>query len=70
MESKRFYKVLELSEITKIPRSSLYAAIQRGEIKAVTLGRGVYVPTAEARRLMGEPVEVDAGGEQGSNEAA
>jgi excisionase family DNA binding protein len=61
--SKRFYRVAELSRITDIPTRTLYDSIHREEIKALVLGRSIYIPTAEVERILGEPVGDEKEGE-------
>lgn len=36
-------------------RGGLYQAIARGEVASVRIGRAIFVPAHEARRLLGMP---------------
>lgn len=57
---KRYYRISEISELTGIARSTLYLAVGRNEIKALRIGKGVFIPADEAARLLGGP---DDGGQ-------
>ena len=49
----RSVRVGDLAKAMSMPKPTLYAAVNRGEIRAVRIGRAVSIPAAEARRLLG-----------------
>lgn len=51
---KVFYGVAELAAESHIPKRSIYDAVSRGEIKALRIGRSIYIPRAEVERLLGD----------------
>jgi excisionase family DNA binding protein len=56
---KRAYRVKDLVYLLGVPRSTLYDLIARGDLRAVTLGRGrrklLLVPAEEIERLLNPP---------------
>ena len=48
-------KVPALAPVIGISRGGLYQAIERKEVAAVAIGRALFVPAYEARRLLGMP---------------
>jgi hypothetical protein len=50
--SKPFYKVAELSKLGFGDPKTLHAAITRGEIPVVRVGRKILIPTAWVRRQL------------------
>lgn len=42
-----------LAEEVGISRNGLYQAIKRGEVESVKIGRAIFVPAHEGRRLLG-----------------
>lgn len=49
--------VTPLSKAAGISKGGLYAAIARGEVESVTIGRAILVPAHEARRLLCMKIE-------------
>ena len=49
----RNVRVADLSRAVGVTPGAVYMAIQRGEIRAVRIGKAVRVPADEARRLLG-----------------
>lgn len=45
--------VVEAAALLGVGRDSLYAAIDRGEVPSLRIGRRLVVPTAALRRLVG-----------------
>jgi excisionase family DNA binding protein len=54
---ERVLTVEECAELLRISTRSAYAAIHRGEIPALTIGRRIVVPGASLRRLLASPTE-------------
>jgi excisionase family DNA binding protein len=52
--------VEELAEVLRISRSAAYEAIQRGDVRAVRIGRTIRVARHECERLLG----LSEGGEE------
>ena len=48
------YSPAEAAGLFGLSRSSLYAAIDRGEIRSVKLGGRRLIPASEIRRILGE----------------
>ena len=45
--------VTETARLLRIGRNETYAAIERGEIPAIRIGRRILVPRAQLERLLG-----------------
>lgn len=52
--------VAEAAEILGISRRLVYDAINRNELRAISIGRRLVIPRAEIERLLGSPIEVPA----------
>ncbi len=51
--SQPFMTVEELRRITRTARNTTYAAIKRGDIEVIKMGRRTLIPTAPWRRKLG-----------------
>ena len=49
----RGYRPGAVSRYTGLPRSSIYAACERGDIRHVRVGRAIVIPGSEVLRLIG-----------------
>lgn len=52
-EERPTLKVAEVMELLDICESNAYAAINRGEIPSIRIGRRVLIPTAALRKMLG-----------------
>lgn len=50
--------VEEAGKVLRISRDAAYAAVHRGEIPIIRIGRTMRVPTAKLRELLGEQATV------------
>lgn len=53
IRAERPVTVSLLADEIGISRNGLYGAIAREEVRAVRIGRAIFVPAREARRLLG-----------------
>lgn len=53
IEEGKNVKVAPLAEAIGLTPGGLYRAIREKEVEAITIGRAVFVPAFEARRLLG-----------------
>lgn len=60
--------VEEAARLLGIGRNSAFAAVQRGEIPALRIGRRVLVPRAALERLLAEPPTQQEPGEPGERQ--
>jgi excisionase family DNA binding protein len=65
-EGRRTYRVEEAGQLLGLGRSATYAAIGRGEIPSIRIGRKILVP----RRALEQLLDVPAAGERQLEEAA
>lgn len=54
--SRQTYTVDEATAILGLSRNSLYAAIRRGELPALRIGKRIVIPRAALERLLDVPV--------------
>ena len=54
-DTRRAWSPREAADQLGVNHLTVRAAIERGELRAVRLGRRVLIPDAELRRLLGEP---------------
>jgi excisionase family DNA binding protein len=59
--AERVLTVPEGAEVLRVGVRSLYAAIARGEVPAVRIGRSIRIPGAALARLLAEGEEQDNG---------
>lgn len=52
--------VAEAAEVLGISRRLVYDAINRNELRAISIGRRLVIPRAEIERLLGTTFEVTA----------
>lgn len=65
--SREFQKVPEVAEFAQLGRNTVYAAIERGELKAKRYGKIIRVRTPDALEWLGIPFPgQDAEQEQGT----
>ena len=55
------YSPSEFAAMTSMSKSAVYAAVDRGDIKARRIGSRLIIPVAEVSRLLGP----DSGGTEG-----
>ena len=54
IDKQSFISVSEAADILRMQRKTVYAAISRGEIPAVKVGRRYLIPQSWLRKLLGE----------------
>ena len=58
--SREFQKVPEVAEFAQLGRNTVYAAIERGELKSKRYGKVIRVRTVDALEWLGIPFPGDA----------